>query len=173
LASGRGRVVVGVHGSVASRRALRQAESIARERGWDLELVTAWPDADEEFIHNIPGRYVVARGRAEDSQTEALSSLVSDRLAGVTGSVVNARPTMALLDHCVGADLLVVGAGRPERELERPGVAAACSRAAPCPVVIVPAFGTEPDVIPASTVPAARHRRARPAKARPVATSPG
>jgi nucleotide-binding universal stress UspA family protein len=170
--SGRGRVVVGVHGSVGSRRALNQAVSIARERGWDLELVTAWPDADEVFIHDVPGHYMVARGRAEESQGEVLATL-RDRRLEVTGSVVNARPAVALLDRCVGADLLVVGASRPERELERPGVAATLSRAAPCPVVIVPARDPAPAAVPAETGRTSRHRRTRGAKVRSVATPTG
>ena len=53
-----GRVVVGVHGSRSSLRALRYAAEIALDRGWDLEIVTAWPDADDPLIHDVPGRYI-------------------------------------------------------------------------------------------------------------------
>jgi nucleotide-binding universal stress UspA family protein len=150
---------------------LQQAVSIARERGWDLELVTAWPDADEVFIHDVPGRYMVARGRAVDLQREALELLGQDPLADVTVSVVNARPAMALLDKSAGADLLVVGAGRPERELERPGVASTCSRGAACPVVIVPERGTMPVVARSEAVGTSGHTRPRRTKVRSAATT--
>ena len=69
------RVVVGVHGSPSSLIALRHAVGIAVDRGWDLEIVTAWPDADEPLIHDVPGRYIVARGRADECQRQALATL--------------------------------------------------------------------------------------------------
>ena len=71
-----GRVVVGVHGSRSSLAALRYAAKVALDRGWDLEMVTAWPDADDPLIHDVPGRYIIARGRALECQREALESLI-------------------------------------------------------------------------------------------------
>jgi nucleotide-binding universal stress UspA family protein len=132
-----GRVVVGVHGSRSSLRALRHAVGVARERGWHLDIVTAWPDADDPLIHDVPGRYITARGHAVESQREALATLDPLMSADVDTFLVNARPTEALLSRCEDADLLVVGAGQQEVELGRPSVAAECVDAASCPVTVV------------------------------------
>jgi nucleotide-binding universal stress UspA family protein len=152
--------VVGVHGSRSSLQALRHAVGIAVERGWDLEIVTAWPDADDPLIHDVPGRYIAARGRALEAQREALESLDPQIAPRVFTFLVNARPVPALTCRCNDADLLVVGAGRPESELGRRSVAAECVEAAPCEVTVVP----DPDSARLSeygTRPPARRRRPR------------
>ena len=95
-----GRVVVGVHGSESSRLAFEYAVDIARERGWDLEIVTAWPDADEVMIRDMPGRYIVSRGRALESQEDALASLDPDLAERTSTFLVNARPAQALIARC-------------------------------------------------------------------------
>ena len=131
--------MVGVHGSDSSLRALRHAADIARDRGWHLEIVTAWPDADDTLIHNVPGRYIPARGRAMESQRLALATLDPLITSDTDTFLVNARPAQALIARGGGADLLVVGAGRPEAELPgRRGVGAECVAAAPCLVTVVP-----------------------------------
>ena len=138
--AGCGRVVVGVHGSKSSRLAFEYAVGIARERGWDLEIVTAWPDADEVMVHDVPGRYIVSRGRrALESQKDALGSLDPALAERASTFLANARPEQTLVTRCTDADLLVVGAGRPDRERDRPGVGAECAKEARCPVTVVPA----------------------------------
>lgn len=131
-----GRVVVGVHGSRSSWRALQYAAGAARDRGWSLEIVTAWPDADDPLIRDVPGRYIAARGHAVECQRKALATL-GPMAADVDTFVVNARPVPALLARCGDADLLVVGAGRPEQGRGRRSVGADCLEAAPCQVMIV------------------------------------
>ena len=111
-----GRVVVGVHGSPSSLIALRHAVGIAGDRGWELEIVTAWPDADEPLIHDVPGRYIVARGRAVECQRQALATLDVAVASAVDTFLVNARPAQALMSRCRDEDLLVVGAGRSQQE---------------------------------------------------------
>ena len=133
-----GLVVVGVHGSSSSRRALQHAVGVARARGWDVEVVTAWPDADDVLIHAVPGRYIVARGRAGEQQSEALASLDPELGRRAQAVLVNARPAQALLARSVDADLLVVGAGRSDRERGRQSVGTECVEAALCPVLVVP-----------------------------------
>ena len=162
-----GRVVVGVHGSRSSLRALRHAVDVAGDRGWELEIVTAWPDADEPLIHDVPGRYIAARGRALDCQLEALGSLDPVVAPRVQTFLVNSRPAQALIWRCLDADLLVVGAGDPEAQLHRRSVAAECVESAPCAVTVVP----EPDANPVAGSPArmpaghGRPRRPRGSKA--------
>ena len=150
-----GRVVVGVHGSQSSLRALGHAFRIALERDWDLEIVTAWPDADDPFIHEVPGRYMVARGHAMESQRQALSALDTPEALRVETCLLNARPAEALIARCEDADLLVVGASRPEVERGRRSVGAECVEAASCPVTVVPDPRSSPQ----------RHGRARRSKA--------
>ncbi len=157
-----GRVVVGVHGSRSSLRALRYAAEIALDRGWDLEIVTAWPDADDPLIHDVPGRYITARGRALECQREALDSLDAQMVPNVETFLVNARPARALISRCEDADFLVVGAGQPEWALGRPSVAAECLDAAPCAVSVVPDPDSDPVVASGTRPPAGRRRRSRP-----------
>ena len=116
-----GRVVVGVHGSESSRLAFEYAVDIARERGWHLEIVTAWPDADEVMIRDIPGRYIVSRGRALESQEDALASLDPDLAERTSTFLVNARPVQALIARCTDADLLVVGLAAPTGRARQAG----------------------------------------------------
>jgi len=153
-----GRVVVGVHGSRSSLDALQHAAAIAVERGWDLEIVTAWPDADDPLIHDVPGRYITARGHAVESQREALATLDPLVTPEVDTFLINARPAEALTARCGDTDLLVVGAGRPEQERGRRSVAAECAEGATCPVAVVPDPHAEP-VLESETQRPPRHRR--------------
>jgi nucleotide-binding universal stress UspA family protein len=166
-----GRVVVGVHGSESSRLAFEYAVDIARERGWDLEIVTAWPDADEVMIRDMPGRYIVSRGRALESQDDALASLDPDLAERTSTFLVNARPAQALIARCADADLLVVGAGRPDMERDRPGVGAECAHEAVCPLTVVPAPEPETSAPPDPQRPQLRHSRRRSRSSRRVGAS--
>ncbi len=156
-----GRVVVGVHGSRSSLRALHYASEIALDRGWDLEIVTAWPDADDPLIHDVPGRYIAARGHAVECQREALATLVPELAAAVDTFLVNARPAEALTSRCDEADLLVVGAGQPEWALGRRSVAAECLDTAPCAVSVVADPDADPVVDPATAQLQGHQHRAR------------
>ncbi|WP_460715102.1 universal stress protein [Nocardioides dilutus] len=135
------RVVVGVHGSKSSLHALRHAVEMSLDRAWDLVLVTAWPDADDALIHDVPGRYIAARGRAMEAQREALALLGPVVGPRVETFLVNARPAPALVARCTPADVLVVGEGRRDDELDRLSVGAECVESAPCPVVVVDPTG--------------------------------
>ena len=152
-----GRVVVGVHGSPSSMIALRHAVGIALDRGWDLEIVTAWPDADDPLIHDVPGRYIVARGHAVERQRQALATL--DVATAVDTFLVNARPAQALMSRCRDGDLLVIGAGRPQQERGSRSVAAECVEAGPCRVTVAPHPHAEP--VQSKTREPQRHQRHR------------
>jgi hypothetical protein len=119
---------------------------MAFDRGWDLEIVTAWPDADDPLIHDVPGRYIAARGHAVECQREALATLVPELAAAVDTFLVNARPAEALISRCDDAELLVVGAGQPEGAFGRRSVGAECLGAAPCAVSVVPETDADPVV---------------------------
>jgi len=151
-----GRVVVGVHGSPSSMIALRHAVGIAVDRGWDLEIVTAWPDAEDPLIHDVPGRYIVARGHAVERQRQALDTLDIVVATAVDTFLLNARPAQALMSRCRQADLLVVGAGRPQQDRGSRSVAAECVDAGPCRVTVAPHPHAEP--VQSKTREPQRHR---------------
>ena len=88
------------------------------------------------MVHDVPGRYIVSRGRALESQKDALGSLDPALAERASTFLANARPEQALVTRCTDADLLVVGAGRPDRERDRPGVGAECAKEALCPVTV-------------------------------------
>ena len=156
-----GRVVVGVHGSRSSLRALRSAAEIALDRGWDLEIVTAWPDADDLLIHDVPGRYIAARGRALECQRKALESLDPLMVPRTETFLVNARPAQALIGRCRDACVLVVGAGQPESRLGRRSVVAECAEAAPCALTVVPDPDADPVAQSGTRRPARRRQQRR------------
>ena len=65
------------------------------------------------MIHDVPGRYIVSRGRALESQKDALGSLDPALAERASTFLANARPEQALVTRCTDADLLVVGLAAP------------------------------------------------------------
>ena len=137
------RIVVGVDGSEASRRALEWAAVDARRRGAALEVVHAWHLPNAGGYPYLAG-YVDLELFAQDSRT------VLDRaMAGVDlGGIPRVEPILiqdgaarALLDTAKGADLLVVGSrGRGGfTGLLLGSVSHHVATHASCPVVIIPA----------------------------------
>ena len=135
-----GRVVVGVTGSDASAQALAWALDVAARRGWAVDVVTAWPDLGEPLIHEVPGHYSDARGRAVEGLRSALARRENrQRDPEVRVFVDNADPVEALVARSRGADLLVVGVSRGGQSRRRglPPVAEECRRLVECPLVVV------------------------------------
>jgi nucleotide-binding universal stress UspA family protein len=135
-----GRIVVGVSGSAASVAALAWAHDEAKLRGWTLDVVAAWPDLGEPAIHEVPGHYSVARGRAVDGLNAALAACGVE-LDGPTARiwVLNEDPVAALVGRCDGADLLVLGGahGGRSRRLGQPTMRELCLGRVRCPVIQV------------------------------------
>lgn len=133
-------MVVGVTGSEASIRALAWALSAASDRGWSVDVVTAWPDLGEAFVHEVPGHYSDARGRALDGLDRALVSCgVAHDDPEVRIHVENADPVAALAACSRGAELLVLGASEAGRSRRRgsPPVSQSCQHLVGCPTVVV------------------------------------
>lgn len=133
-------MVVGVSGSEASVDALAWALDVADGRWWSVEVVAAWPDLGDPFIHEVPGHYCDSRGRVVAGVGRALSRCGS-RPHGPTIQVCveNADPVQALTTRSRGADLLVVGASGGGRSSRRglPPVGETCRRVVDCPTVVV------------------------------------
>jgi nucleotide-binding universal stress UspA family protein len=140
------RVVVGVTDSPSSVAALKWGARLAADHGWPLEVVAAWPDPAHEFVHAVPGHHcypleyaVQSLEAAIDLTRDVTDPHVADHAPPLSQHIENAHATDALLRHCDDRTVLVLGAaGTPWREgLPPAGVADACARLAPCPVVVV------------------------------------
>jgi nucleotide-binding universal stress UspA family protein len=137
------RIVVGVDGSRASRRALAWAIAQARRDAAKVEVVHVWtvPDMGPD-----PLSHALADPAELERQARNELRLVTDGVddAGlavpIEPSLVRGDPVSTLVEAANGADLLVVGA----RGLGAGGDAALGSvchgviRVARCPVVVVP-----------------------------------
>lgn len=136
-------MVVGVSGSDASGRALAWALELAEGRGWTVDVVTAWPDLGEPFVHEVPGHYCDARGRAVRGLERVLQRCAVEPSPTVRLCVDNADPVEALAGRAVGADVLVVGASGAGRSRRRglPPVGETCSPVVDCPTIVVTAAG--------------------------------
>jgi nucleotide-binding universal stress UspA family protein len=154
-----GRVVVGVDGSAASRRALRWAAEDARRRGSELQIVHVheprlaydpYELSYETVSHRHPGqerrsreqRRVTARQEAEALVDDLLDELPPELREVPTDRIVreSSRPARVLLEAARMADLLVVGArGRGGFVgLLLGSVSQQVVQHATCPVTVVP-----------------------------------
>ena len=133
-------MVVGVSGSEASVEALAWALDVADRQGWSVDVVAAWPDLGEPFIHEVPGHYCDSRGRVVAGVRRALSRYAPrQRGLRIRVCVENADPVRALTTTSRGADLLVVGASGSGRSSRRglPPVGETCRLVVDCPTVVV------------------------------------
>jgi nucleotide-binding universal stress UspA family protein len=142
-------IIVGIDGSVHSRRALEWALNEASIRHTPLTVLTvsqavagfsgsavAYP-GDEE-------RTEKARGAAQEETDSVLATAGTEpRPPSVTVRAVSGLPSEALLDAAADADMIVVGsrgAGGFKRLLMG-SVSTQVSQHAHCPVVVIPADG--------------------------------
>jgi hypothetical protein len=107
--------------------------------------VTAWPEPEEVFVHEVPGHHSAPRARAA-AQQDAAVALVADLLQShpVVVHLVNAPVVPALLEECDPDTVLVVGASHLD-EGEHPGVRRvdeACALHAPGTLVVIEAADT-------------------------------
>lgn len=135
------RIVVGVDGSDASVAALGWALREAEHLEAVLDVVTAWPDPDAPFVHEVPGHHCLPRENAVGAQESALVLTSADpkRVADLVSVIENAPAADALVGRSSGAAMLVVGASRlpvSGRHRHAP-IDDACLRRASCPVVVV------------------------------------
>lgn len=143
-------MVVGVDGSSAGVAALAWALDLAAEQGAEVDVVTAWPDSGQAFVHAVPGHYCVPLGAAVEVLEAALAATRAGerKLPALRSHLENADPADALLLRARGADLLVVGASvSPEGRLVRHvPIDELCVLLADCPVVVIePRQGRRPE----------------------------
>jgi len=138
------RVVVGVDGSVQSRRALTVAIEEAARLGADVEAIATFTVTDywtDGYARSLP---TVAEITADVQRR--LDAAVADVLRGAGGDaptvstvVVEGAPSDVLVQQAADAELLVVGSrGRGQvRGLLLGSVGLHCAMHGPCPVMIV------------------------------------
>lgn len=146
----RGRIVVGIDGSNASRNALRTAFLEAVRRGGDLEVVSTYADV---LVWTGGAPIAVPDQRAVRSDTatrtrsaveEVLDELIVEDVdglgdVGVRRIVDGGEPAPVLVRQAEGAELLVVGS-RGRRAVASAllgSVALHCVTRASCPVLVV------------------------------------
>jgi len=134
--------VVGVDGSIASLAALRWAVREAGLREAALQVVRAWEDAAKRVAPyashaGLPGGAEDHRSAADRLQADVTTTLGPAPLVSVTVQVAEGLAARVLLDHAMGADLLVLGSATRCAPDGIGPVARACLRHAPCPVVVV------------------------------------
>lgn len=151
----KGRVFVGVDGSLASLRALREATAQARQRRAELHVVhVRQPEptmpAMPFLIPSIPDDSR-RDGDPADSPDRAAEELILSCLRDALGALppgldvrwrvlVGRLPSALAALGCRDSDLLVVGTrgGRRWRHPRRRSVSRYCAVRARCPVLIVP-----------------------------------
>ena len=140
-------IIVGIDGSVHSRRALQWALDEAAIRHVPLTVLTV-----NQAVAGISGNPVgypgdkerteKARDVAQEETDSLLASMAAEsRPPSVTVRAVSGLPSEALLDAAAGADMIVVGsrgAGGFKRLLMG-SVSTQVSHHAQCPVVVIPA----------------------------------
>lgn len=146
-AAGAERVVVGVDDGPSSVAALRWALGVASRLGWVVDVVTAWPDREAVFVHEVPGHPSDHRHRAVTWQRRALAAVADDGspVAPLRTFVENARPADALVAHGSGASLVVVGASHAGTTQS---TAVTLSERCCCPVVVVDPSRSRPARMP-------------------------
>ena len=131
------RIVVGIDGSPSSEAALRWAMTLSKATGGQIDALTTW---------RIPITYGWAlRTAGFEKEARALLTNTVDAVCGAKRPhglrliAEEGNPARVLLEHSVGAQLLVVGsrglggfAG-----LMLGSVSAACAEHARCPVLVV------------------------------------
>jgi len=135
------RIVVGVDGSPASRRALREAHRLAQALKAPLVAVVCWsaPPAFDETFYPIDAETIrVNSGRLLESTVEEVFG--RHRPAILSTRVVRGRPAAQLVEESQDAQLLVVGRRSTSGPLGTVlgSVSSAVIAHAKCPVLVVP-----------------------------------
>ncbi|MEV0267811.1 universal stress protein [Hamadaea sp. NPDC050747] len=141
------RIVVGVDGSEAGRRALRWAATEAEIRGGTVQAITVWNwDGTGSFapMATSPDE---ERERARTVLAREVGPIVNDfPTVTITADVVEGHPARELTKAARDADLLALGSHGHSHVYQAVlgSISDECVRTATCPVVVVPANRTQP-----------------------------
>lgn len=136
-----GRIVVGVDGSEASKRALEWAAEEARLHGASLELVFVYhpPYVSETIASPEQADEIFLRPKQDAERVLGQFAAEVRDVPVETLAVEDASPAGALVDHSRGADMLVVSARGMGafRRLILGSVSSQLAHHAECPLVII------------------------------------
>ena len=138
------RIVVGIDGSEASRRALNWALEKARRRQCQVDAVHAWQPpylVGYPYAGSEPGPVTYEQAAKETLDGVVDGADTSGLAAPVSRILRLGHPAETVVDQAKGADLVVVGSRGLGgfRGLLLGSVSQQVAHHAPCPVVIVPA----------------------------------
>ncbi len=137
-----GRIVVGIDGSTAARRALHWALDEARMRKATVVVVHCWARPLVGGVYAMTPLVDVAR--LEDAAHALVAEVVADadthELAPIDYTIVAGRAGEVLVSEAVDADLVVVGSRGLGgfRELLLGSTGHYVTHHAPCPVAVIP-----------------------------------
>jgi nucleotide-binding universal stress UspA family protein len=141
-------IVVGVDDTPEAAEAFRFAVELARERHAVVRAVHAYS------VPYLPERPLLAVAEAEEEYRDAAAVTLAAVVAAVPIVDVDVDEVLVegpaqdvLIEEATGADLLIVGAHHRRLATLWRSVAAETVRAAPCPVIIVPARRTRPSPV--------------------------
>lgn len=129
-------IVVGVDGSLASRRALRWAVREVASRGGVVKAITVWH----------PTRNTIDEGALEARAAEIVKSEVEaveadgGQTVPISAEALRGDPAEVLVAAACEANLLVIGSHGVTRAWHQPvgSTAEECIRRAQCPVMVIP-----------------------------------
>ena len=144
-----GRIVVGVDGSEASKRALRWAQFLAETTGGHVEAVMVWQSVPSyawagAFWGSAPGEQDPAAIAAKILTATVDEVFGATRPAALQAVEVEGGASEVLLSQARGARMLVVGSRGHGgfAGLLLGSVSSACAEHATCPVLVI--HGTTP-----------------------------
>jgi nucleotide-binding universal stress UspA family protein len=140
-AQDRGRIVVGIDGSVGGQHALHWAVQEARARHLDIDVVHAWSPPLSIYPVDLATDAAAYRAAGTDVLARALASVDDLGCDGhITSHLAEDNAASALIEASAGAELLVVGSrGRGGfTGLFLGSVSRTCLHLASVPTVVVP-----------------------------------
>lgn len=140
------RIVVGVDGSEAGRRALRWAAAEAEARGGTVQAITVWNWDGTGSFAPMATTPVEERERAEAVLAREIAPIITDfPTITIATDVVEGHPARELTKAARDADLLALGSHGHSRlhQAVLGSISEECVRAAACPVVVLPVPRTQ------------------------------
>ncbi|NUT18916.1 MAG: universal stress protein [Hamadaea sp.] len=141
------RIVVGVDGSEAGRRALRWAATEAEARGGTVQAITVWNWDGTGSFAPMATSPAEERDRAQAVLAREIDPVVTDfPTVTIAADIIEGHPARELTRAARDADLLALGSHGHSRlhQAVLGSISDECVRVATCPVVVLPAPRTQP-----------------------------
>ncbi|MCP2328753.1 nucleotide-binding universal stress UspA family protein [Hamadaea flava] len=136
------RIVVGIDGSEAARRALHWAVTEAEVRDGTVQAIAVWHWDGSGTFAPMATTPAEERDRAQAVLTREVESMVKDfPTVAVTADIIEGHPARELTKAARDADLLALGSHGHSHLYQSVlgSISDECVRTATCPVVVLPA----------------------------------